>query len=121
MNAFELFRKFTHNRSPDKTTAKSRMLNVYWFKVHYRRGTPHVNIQFASDLPTAYVQECRASIAQPRIMNTKYPRAPQPVAVRVMAMQPPSRAYLTDIDPKFQAYLDEAIHVLDNDIAPQSL
>lgn len=97
------------------------MLKVYWFKVYYRHGTPHVNIQFASDLSTAYAQECQASIALPRIMNTKYPRAPQPAAVRVMAMQPPSRAYLTDIDPKFQAYLDEAARILDNGIAPQSL
>ena len=93
-------------------------MKVFWFKVHYPRGRPHVNVQFAPDLASAYAQEVRASVAIPRAMNARYPRQPQPVALRVIAMRPPSAAYLAEIDPGFKRYLDDYLKLSDTESAP---
>jgi hypothetical protein len=93
-------------------------MNVYWFQVHYPRGKPHVNVQFAESVSTAYAQEVHASIELPRAMNAKYPRQTQPVALRVNAMRPPTREHLTRLDPGFQRYLDDYLKLSENDSAP---
>lgn len=93
------------------------MLNVYWFAVYYGR-VRHVNVQLAPDIDTAYAQERRASIALPLEHNRRYPARPQPVATRIGALAPPSRAYLAQADARFLAYLDEARRVLENTGAP---
>lgn len=94
------------------------MLKVYWFKVYYPRGGPHVNVQIAPDLDTAYAQERRSSIEIPLVMNARYPRQPQPVASQIAVMREPTRAYLQQIDPRFLSFLDEACRVMDTPGVP---
>jgi len=97
-----------HYRSP---------MQWYWFRVYYPKGAT-VNVRLSPTLAAAYAEQCRDSITLPRRLNAKYPRQPQPIAVRVVALKPPSRAHLMQIDPHFLAYLDAFARMPENDPAP---